>query len=156
MGFFYDPFTQLSGHLLHITAIERQCLPNLLVRQVESHEIQTQDPDFQRLMMARKDGVGQIIKALVTIVTLVALTRGFRVIKAALDDVLRLTRGAGDTIWPASCAYRLITLHIIDQIRDVDLHRWTPVRGWKRGSHQYTTSSNSTTLESNELIASKR
>src|SRR3982750_4909738 len=33
---------------------------------------------------------------------------------------------------------------------DVDLQRWTPVRGWKRGSHQYTTSSNSTTLESNK------
>jgi hypothetical protein len=51
--------------------------------------------------MSRKNGVGQIIKACVTVVTLVALTGGFRVIKAALDDVFRLTRGAGDTIWPA-------------------------------------------------------
>ena len=103
--------------------------------------------------MSRKDGVGQIIKARVTAVTLVALTGGFRVIKAALDDVCGLTRGAGDTIWPASFAYRLIPLHIIDQIRDVDLQRWTPVRGWKRGSHQYTTSSNSTTLESNKRLS---
>ena len=80
-------------------------------------------------MMSSKDGVGQIIKALVTVVTLVALTGGFRVIKAALDDVLGLTRGAGDTVWPAYVAYRLITLHLIDEILDVDLHRWTPVRG---------------------------
>src|SRR5712692_4615745 len=101
-------------------------------------------------MMARKDGVGQIIKASVTVVTLVALTGGFRVIKAALDDVFGLTRGAGDTVWPASFAYCLITLNLIDQLLDVDLHRWTPVRGWKMGSHQYTTSSNSTTLESNK------
>src|SRR5262245_37672285 len=88
-----------------------------------------QYPHFQRLMMSSKDGIGQIIKALVTVVTLVALTGGFRVIKAALDDVLGLTRGAGDTVWPAYVAYRLITLHLIDELRDVDLHRWTPVRG---------------------------
>ena len=101
-------------------------------------------------MMARKDGGGQIIKASVTVVTLVALTGGFRVIKTTLDDVCGLTRGAGDTVRPASCAYGLITLNLIDQILDVDLHRWTPVRGWNMGSHQYTTSSNSTTLESNK------
>ena len=64
-------------------------MSNLLIRYIQSHEIQTQRPDFQRLMMARKNGVGQIIKACVTVVTLVALTGGFRVIKAALDDVFR-------------------------------------------------------------------
>src|SRR5712691_6626827 len=95
-------------------------------------------------MMARK--------ASVTVVTLVALTGGFRVIKTTLDDLFGLTRGAGDTVRPASCAYGLITLNLIDQILDVDLHRWTPVRGWNMGSHQYTTSSNSTTLESNKSV----
>ena len=87
--------------------------------------------------MSRKDGIGQIIKAFVTVVTHVALTGGFRVITAALDDLFGLTRGAGDTVWPASFAYGLITLNLIDQILDVDLQRWTPVRGWKMGSHQY-------------------
>ena len=106
-------------------------------------------------MMARKDGVGQIIKASVTVVTLVALTGGFRVIKTTLDDLFGLTRGAGDTVRPASFAYGLITLNLIDQILDVDLHRWTPVRGWNMGSHQYTTSSNSTTLESNKSVQQK-
>ena len=52
-------------------------------------------------MMSRKNGVGQIIKACVTGGTLIALTGGFRVIKAALDDLFRLTRGTGDTVWPA-------------------------------------------------------
>src|SRR5207302_7407386 len=47
-------------------------------------------------------------------------------------------------------ADRLIALHLIDQTRDVDLHCWTPVRGWDIGGHQYTTSSHSTTLESNK------
>jgi len=65
-------------------------------------------------MMVRKDGVGQIIKACVTVVTLVALAGGFRVITAALDDVFGLTRGAVDAVWPGQIAYRLITLHIIE------------------------------------------
>jgi len=39
-------------------------------------------------MMAGKDGVGQIIKALITVVTLIALTSRFCVIKATLDDFL--------------------------------------------------------------------
>jgi len=48
--------------------------PNLFIRYIQTHEIQTQYPDFQQLMMSRKDGVGQIIQALVTVVTLIALT----------------------------------------------------------------------------------
>ena len=51
-------------------------------------------------MMSRKDGVGQIVKALVPVVTLVALTDGCLVVKAALDDVFGLTRRAGDTVRP--------------------------------------------------------
>src|SRR5262245_22303248 len=81
-AFFYDPATQRSRHLVRITLIERQLVCNLLVRQVEPHKIQTQDPHFQRLVMSGKNRVGQIIKTCVTVVTLIALTGWFRVIKA--------------------------------------------------------------------------
>src|SRR5262249_49834744 len=101
-------------------------------------------------MMSSKDGVGQVIKACVTVATLIALPCWFRVIKAALDDLLGLTRWTRDAIWPTRLTDRLITLNLIDQILDVDLHRWTPVRGWNMGGHQYTTSSYSTTLKSNK------
>ena len=130
--------------------MQRQFLCNLFIRYIQAHKIQTHYPDFQRLMMSRKDGVGQIIKALVTVVTLIALTGGRRVITAALDSVFGLTRGANDPVWPASCADRLIALSLIDQSHDIDLHHWTPGRGWDMGWHQYTTSSHSTTLESNK------
>jgi hypothetical protein len=85
---------------MDITAIQCQFFCNLVVGQVQPHEIETQDPHFQGLMMAGKDGVSQIIKAFVTVVTLIALTIWFRVIKATLDDMLRLTNGALDTVWP--------------------------------------------------------
>jgi hypothetical protein len=49
----------------------------------KSHEIQTQYPDCQRLLMSRKNGVGQVINTCVTVVTLVALMGRLRVIKTA-------------------------------------------------------------------------
>src|SRR5215831_2100050 len=103
-------------------------------------------------MMSRKNGVCQVIKACVTVGTLIALTGQLRVIKATLDDVFELTRWAVDAVWPAQITYRLITLNIIDQILDIDLHRWTPVRGWYMGWHQCTPYSHSTTLESNMSV----
>ena len=80
-------------------------------------------------MMAGKNGVGQIIKAGVTGVTLIALTGRFRVIKTALDDLFGFTRGTCYAVWPAQFADSLITLNIIDQILDIDLQCWTPVMG---------------------------
>src|SRR5215470_4244235 len=88
----------------------------------------------------------------VTVATLIALPCWFRVIKAALDDLLGLTSWTRDTIWPAQLTDRPITLYLIDQMLDVDLQRWTPVRGWDMGGHQYTTSSHATTLESNKSV----
>ena len=78
--------------------------------------------------MAGKDGVSQIIKTFVTVVALIALTVEFRVIKAALDDLFGFTRGAVHAVCPAQFTDGLITLRIIDEILDVDLHAWTPVR----------------------------
>ena len=108
----------LSGHM------SSQCYAggrwairaNWLVRHVASHKIQTQDPDVQRLMMSGKDGSGQILKACMTVVTLVALTGRFRVITAALDDLCGRARGACDAVWPAQCTDGLITLDIIDEV----------------------------------------
>src|SRR5215510_12511503 len=105
-------------------------------------------------MMSGKDGVGQIIKAFVTVVTLIALTGRLRVIKAALDDLVGLTRWAGDTSWPAQLTDGLITLDIIDEILDIDLHGRTPVRDREMGCRQYTPSSPATTLESNKSVES--
>jgi hypothetical protein len=77
------------------------------------------------------------------------LRRQFRIIKAALDDLYGLTRGARDALWLAQLADGLITLDIIDEILDIDLHRWTPVRNHGMGCRQCIPSSHPTTLESN-------
>src|SRR4029453_1164085 len=96
--FFYNATTQLSRHLIGITLMDGQLVGNLLIREIQPHKIQTQYPHFQRLMMSSKDGVGQVIKACVTVVTLIALTGRFRVIKGALDHLLTLKQGTLDAI----------------------------------------------------------
>src|SRR6266446_4673771 len=128
LAFFSHATTQRSRPLIGITLIEGQLVGHLLIRQIQPHKIQTQYPHCQRLMMSSKDGVGQVIKAFVAVVALIALTGRFRVIKATLGDVFGLTRGTLHAIRPAQLTNRLITLHIIDKIRDVNLHGWTPVR----------------------------
>jgi hypothetical protein len=108
-------------------------------------------------MMASKDGVSQVIKTFGAVVALIALTGRFRVITATPDDVCGLTRGTHDAVEPAQLTNRLITLDIVDEMRDVDLHGWTPVRDRGMGWRQYTPSSNATTLESKKSdLASTR
>src|SRR5258706_15554971 len=107
-------------------------------------------------MMSSKDGVGQVIKACVTVVALIALTGRFRVINATLGDVFGPPRGTHDAVGPAQLTNRLITLDIIDEILDVDLHGWTPVRTRGRGCRQYTPSSHATTLESKKSVPGDR
>src|SRR5262245_47474865 len=102
--------------------------------------------------MSGKDRVGQIIKPCVTAVTLIALTGGFRIITATLDDRLRLIRGARNAVGPAQRADHLITLPIIDEMLHVDLHGWTPVRDRSMRCRQYTSSSHDTTPESNKSV----
>jgi hypothetical protein len=102
--------------------------------------------------MAGKDRVGQIIKTLVTAMTLIALTGRFCIITATLDDLCGLARGARNAVGPAQLADGLITLHIIDEIRDVDLHGWTPVRDRGMRCRQYIPSLNATTPESNKSV----
>src|SRR6266446_5924127 len=69
VGFFYDAFTQGSRHLLDIAAIHVQLVGNVVVGHIQPHEIQTQNPHFQGLMMSHKNGVCQIIKACIAVVT---------------------------------------------------------------------------------------
>ncbi len=57
------------------------------------------------------------------------------------DDVYARARGTRDAVWPAQLADSLILLHLIDQMRESDLHRCTPGVGRDMGCAEFTTSS---------------
>lgn len=60
-AFFYNALTQLCGHLLHICAVQIEFLGNLVIGEIETHEIETQNPHLERLVMARKDSASEIL-----------------------------------------------------------------------------------------------
>ena len=140
-AFFYDPFTPGSRHLMDSAAIHIQLVGHGVVGHIQPHEIETQHPHFSGLMMSRKHGVCQIIKACIAVFTRLTLTCQFLIIKAALPDVFGLTRGTLYACWPAQLTYRLIALPLIDPMLDIDLHRWTPGMMWDMGCHRCTPSS---------------
>ena len=90
--------------------------------------------------MSRNHRVRQVINARVTVHTLLTLTSGFRVSKAALDNLLGLTSRELDPVRPGQRADGLLTRTIIDQLLDIARHRWTPGMRWDLGGRQSTTS----------------
>src|SRR5262245_42660361 len=95
---------RVDRHLHHLLfcheCLLSHSLTGCLLPRIKSHEIEAQDPHLQRLMVSSKNRVGQIIKTLVTVVTFIALTSWFHVIKATLNNLFRLTRGTRDAIRP--------------------------------------------------------
>jgi|SRR5262249_4290077 len=59
-----DATAQLRGYLLHVVLVEIEFLSDLLVRQIEPHQIQTQDPLAQRMMVMREDRMVSSSKSL--------------------------------------------------------------------------------------------
>ena len=71
-----NPLSQLLGHPLHIVWVQPQLVGNLGIRQVQTHEIQTQNPNPQRLMMPRQHRLRQIVKIAVATLTPIFLSCG--------------------------------------------------------------------------------
>lgn len=58
-GFFYlNAFAQVCRHIVRVIGMQIQLGGNLLCGEIQPHEIQTQDPRAQRLMMAFKNRAG--------------------------------------------------------------------------------------------------
>jgi len=68
-----DTAAQLCGHLMHIVLVEIEFLSYLLIRQIEAHQIQAQNPLAQRLLMMSKDRIGQVVEIAITSFAVIAL-----------------------------------------------------------------------------------
>ena len=73
----------------------------LVVREVEPHEIQAEYPHSKGLMMAGKDRVRQIVKASLAGLAQVALTLGLGVVEPLFSNLKTITPWTIDTVWPA-------------------------------------------------------
>ena len=110
-----NTLAQPTRHLMHVILIEIEFLGNLVVREVESHEIQTQNPHPQGLMMTGKDRVGQIVKAWLTGLAQITLTCGLGIVAPLFCHLRAITRGTMDTVRPAQVTNGLKTFGVVDE-----------------------------------------
>ena len=120
-----DPLAELLDHRLDISLVHVEFLGDLQTRQVQAHEVQTNDPDLQGFVMAGEDRAGQVVEPATAAVTEVTLPMGFGVIPAVLDDREGRTVRASHTVGPAHRANGFIALGVVDKIPDVH-HRSVP------------------------------
>jgi hypothetical protein len=102
--------------------VQAQFLCNQQVAQIETHQVQAQNPDFQRLMMAFKDTFSQVIKPLGAGVTVIPLSLFLSSVLASFRHLSRPTLGTVYTGRPPQVAYFDIASFIIDQVLDLE-HR---------------------------------
>lgn len=104
---------QLCGHRLCGVLVQSQFLSNLHVRQVQSHEVETQHPDLERLMMSFKYRSRQIIKAFLTAMTLIPLSSPLLRMVPSLFVPVKVAMGTTDTLQPSQLSYHRRALAII-------------------------------------------
>src|SRR5260370_23306213 len=97
-------------------------MSNLFIREVEPHEIETENPDAQRLVMTSEEGPGQIVEAFPTGVALIFLPCGLGLVPSLFGHPRRMAMRAVDPFRPAHLANRLEALDIVDEVLDVDHH----------------------------------
>ena len=121
LAFFrHDAFAQLRRHLLRVARRHIQLRRNPLIRQVQPHQIQTQYPYLQRLMMTFKDRLRQIVKLPLAGLTLIPLAFGRVRMEPPLRDLGHAASGTPHAFRPAQLADYFIALGIIHQILDMD------------------------------------
>ena len=79
-------FAQGRRHRLDVILVQIQFAGDLAVGKIEAHEIQAQNPDAERLMMAGQDRAAQIVEASAATFAAITLPVLLRVIDAVAYD----------------------------------------------------------------------
>ena len=97
-------------------------MADLFIREIQPHEIQAEDPDAQRLVMAGKDRPGQVVEVFPTGLAVVATSLRLGRIVTLFRDPRGVAMRTSYALRPAQLADRLKTLQVVDEVLNVD-HR---------------------------------
>ena len=103
---------------MNVIFIQVEFLTDRLIRKVEPHQIEAQDPFPKRLMVMGQNGVGHIVEVGVTSSAAIARSVTWPLVNAALPNIVGFTPGAFDPMGPATLANGFIAFRAIDQIVD--------------------------------------
>lgn len=96
-----ESLTKMGRHLLSLGGRQIQLDGDLPIREVQPHEIGTQHPNLERLMMPREHRVRQIVETPLALAAPVSLTMRFGRIVSVLDDLKRFTMRTTHPLRPA-------------------------------------------------------
>ena len=120
----HDPFTQLSRHVMNAVFIQIQFPGDLPIGQIQAPEIPAQQPDSQRLMMAREKGVGEVIEVAPATSAMVTLTTVPGLMQTPPSHLRRVAMRTGHAVGPAQLSDHFKALLIVDQRQEGQFHPW--------------------------------
>src|SRR4051812_44456471 len=91
----------MRRHIVDVIVVQAQLLSDLLVRQVQPHEIQTQDPGPKRLMVSGQNSPAQVIEPRSAVLTPVPLPMSLGFIMAMADHGGAGTARAANAVRPS-------------------------------------------------------
>jgi hypothetical protein len=118
--FFHDTFAKVCGH--GVGFIDRQVYfdGDLLIGEVQTHQVQMHHSGAEGQMPALENGARQMIKLGITGQALVPLPITIAVKMSPFEDLFGVTLEALDVFLPAQVTDDLVTLRIINQLFQVD------------------------------------
>jgi hypothetical protein len=100
---------------MHVILVQIEFLGHLGIREGEAHEIQTQHPNPQRLMMASTDRGRQIVEASATGRAQGTLALGLGLVAPLFGHLSAFTIRTTDTLWPPEGTDGLNTFRVVDE-----------------------------------------
>ena len=100
--------------------VQVEFLRDLLIGEIEAHEVQAEDPDSQRLVMCLEDCSRQVVELPTTSTTLVPLAVFVSVVQATLAGRRRFAEWAAHAARPPLLSNGLKALLIIQEVLNLD------------------------------------
>jgi hypothetical protein len=92
----------------------------LSIRQVETHVIEAQNPDFQGLVVTFKYSTCQVVKISPAVFAVKALAVRLRLVSPMLNDMKATAGRAAHALGPSEFPYKFKALHIINKAVNPD------------------------------------
>src|SRR4051794_30578810 len=110
----------LLGHELHVRGAETQFRGDLPVGQVQTHEVEAQHPDPQRLVVAGQHSPAEVVEARRARPAAIPLPMQLCVVVPVPDYRVAAASRATDALWPAVLAHQGEALRVVEQGCEVD------------------------------------
>src|SRR4051794_21571225 len=105
---------------MHVRGAETQFRGGLPVGQVQTHEVEAQHPDPQRLVVPGQHCPAEVVKARRARLAAIPLPMRLRLVMPVPDHRVAVASRATDALWPAVLAHQGEALRVVEQGCQVD------------------------------------